>query len=185
MALPGRRVAVITGDGFEEAELRDPVLALREHGVDVTVIGPDRHAMEQGMLGLRHFEPSGRVRADLCIDEAHVEDFDALYLPGGRAPDELRMNEKILDFVSEFDDAEKPIAAICHGPQILISANLVDGRILTAYPSIEVDLENAGGNYMDSEVVEDRNWITSRGPQDLPVFIEAFLRKLAQLPVSY
>ncbi|HBN08350.1 MAG TPA: protease [Cyanobacteria bacterium UBA8530] len=185
MALPGRRVAVITGDGFEESELLEPVRALRQQGVEVRIIGPDRHSVEQGMVGLRHFEIGQRVRADLCIEDASVEDFDALLIPGGRAPDELRMNQRILDFVSEFDDTGKPIGAICHGAQVLISADLVDGRILTGFPSIAVDIENAGGNFMDSEVVEDRNWITSRYPQDLPAFVEAFTRALAQMPVSY
>lgn len=183
MAIPGKRVAVITGDGFEEAELLDPIRAMQNQGVDVTIIGPDRHSVEVGMQGFRHLEPGQCIKADMCIEEAHVEDFDALLLPGGRAPDELRMNGFILDFVSEFDDTGKPVMTICHGPQILISANLVDGRILTGYPSIAVDIENAGGNYMDSEVVEDRNWISSRNPHDIPAFIDAIMRRLAEMPI--
>jgi protease I len=166
------RVAIIASDGFEEAELKEPLAALREAGAQVDVIGPQAAAIQ----GFRHMEPADRVSADRSLDEVNPGEYEALMLPGGALnADFLRADERALDFVRQFDEAKKPIAAICHAPWLLVSADLVDGRTLTSYHTIQDDIRNAGGNWVDETVVRDGNWVTSRQPGDLPQFNAAML----------
>ncbi|HEX3656826.1 MAG TPA: type 1 glutamine amidotransferase domain-containing protein [Pirellulales bacterium] len=166
------RVAILASDGFEEAELKEPLAALREAGAQVDVIGPQAGVIQ----GFRHMEPSDRVTADRSLDEVNPGEYEALMLPGGALnADFLRADERALDFVRQFDEARKPIAAICHAPWLLVSADLVDGRTLTSYHTIQDDIRNAGGNWVDEAVVRDGNWVTSRQPADLPQFNAAML----------
>lgn len=166
--LSGRRVAVLVADGFEMVEYSVPVNALRLAGADITVI-----SLRRGRIrGVNLHEPARRVHADLTIDEADPNDYDALFFPGGFInPDLLRQSNAVRNFVRAFDRAQKPIATLCHGPWVLASAGLVRGRTLTSWPGVRDDLVNAGGTWLDQEVVRDGNWVTSRGPQDLRAFV--------------
>jgi protease I len=171
--LAGKRVALLVEDEFEDQELTGPLEALRQAGATVTVIGPTAGAQYRGKRG------RATVAADLSAGEARIQDFDALVIPGGYAPDRMRMRHAMVDLAREAMDAGKPVAAICHGPQLLISANALRGRTLTCWPSIAVDVKNAGGLYVDKPVVQDQNLITSRKPDDVPAFSEAIVRALS------
>jgi protease I len=177
-SLAGRRVAILVEDEFEDRELTGPLDALRAAGADVTIVGPTRGASFRGKRG------DATVASDLAAGEARMGDFDALVIPGGNAPDKMRLRHAMVDLVRDAMDAGKPVAAICHGPQLLISANALRGRTLTCWPSIAVDVKNAGGLYVDKPVVEDGNLITSRKPDDVPVFSEAIIRALSRVQVS-
>jgi protease I len=161
------RVAVIASDGFEEAELIEPVKALRNVGAQVDVI-----SLKTGEIqGFQHLDQAGRVKVDKTIDQVQASDYDGLLLPGGaNNADFLRAEAGVLEFVKAFDEAKKPIAAICHAPWILISAGILEERILTSYHTIADDLKNAGAHYVDQQVVVDRNLVTSRQPQDIAAF---------------
>jgi deglycase len=172
--LAGKRVAILVEDGFEDRELTGPVEALRAAGATVTVVGPTAGAEFHGKRG-------AVVAAELGAGSARMRDFDALVIPGGHAPDKMRMRHAMVDLARDAMDAGKPVAAICHGPQVLISANVLRGRTLTCWPSIAVDVKNAGGLYVDKPVVEDGNLITSRKPDDVPVFSEAIIRALSRV----
>ncbi|HZT87245.1 MAG TPA: type 1 glutamine amidotransferase domain-containing protein, partial [Stellaceae bacterium] len=165
--LKDKRVAVLATDGFEQAELTEPVKALRESGARVDVVAP--HGGEiQGML---HHDKGDKVRVDRTLDEAKPNEYAALVLPGGVAnPDQLRTDTRAVGFVRHFVEAQKPIAAICHGPWTLIEARAVKGRKMTSWPSLKTDLKNAGAEWIDREVVVDGNLVTSRKPDDLPAF---------------
>jgi protease I len=167
------RVAVIASDGFEEAELLEPVKALKNAGADVEII-----SLKPGVIqGYRHQEKATRVQVDKTIGEVQPAQYDALLLPGGAInADTMRSDQKVLDFVRLMDETKKPIAAICHAPWILISAGLADNRMLTSYHTIKDDLKNAGAHYVDQMVVVDRNWVTSRQPDDIPAFNREFLK---------
>ena len=171
--LSGKRVAMLVEDDFEDFELTGPVDALRAAGAVVTLVGPAQGATYRGKRG------EAVVTADLAAGAAHLKDFDALVIPGGHAPDKMRMRHAMVDLTRDAMEAGKPVAAICHGPQLLISANAIRGRTLTCWPSIAVDIKNAGGLYVDKPVVEDGNLITSRKPDDVPAFSEAIIRALA------
>jgi protease I len=173
-ALSGKRVAMLVEDGFEDLELMGPLEALRAAGATVTVIGPTSGVQFKGKRG------TAAVTSDLAAGAARIRDFDALVIPGGHAPDKMRMRHAMVDLARDAMDAGKPVAAICHGPQVLISANALRGRTLTCWPSIAIDVKNAGGLYVDKPVVEDRNLITSRKPDDVPVFSEAIIRALTR-----
>src|SRR5438445_296859 len=177
MSLAGKRVAVLVEDEFEDRELTGPVAALRDAGATVTMIGPTSGAQFTGKRG------EAVVTSDLAAGAARMKDFDALVIPGGHAPDKMRMRHAMVDLARDAMDANKPVAAICHGPQLLISANALRGRTLTCWPSIAIDVKNAGGLYVDKPVVEDRNLITSRKPDDVPVFCEAIIRALSRVHV--
>ena len=177
MTLAGKRVAVLVEDEFEDQELMGPVEALRGAGATVTVVGPTAGAAFRGKRG------TVTVNSDLAAGAARMKDFDALVIPGGHAPDKMRMRHAMVDLARDAMEAGKPVAAICHGPQVLISANALRGRTLTCWPSIAVDVKNAGGLYVDKPVVEDGNLITSRKPDDVPVFCEALIRALSQVGV--
>ena len=176
--LSGKRVAMLVEDEFEDRELTGPLEALRQAGAAVSVVGPTAGAEYHGKRG------EARVTADLAAGAARMKDFDALVIPGGYAPDKMRMRHAMVDLTREAMEEGKPVAAICHGPQLLISANALGGRTLTCWPSIAVDVKNAGGLYVDKPVVEDGNLITSRKPDDVPAFIEAIIRALSRVRVS-
>jgi protease I len=165
------RVAILVEDAFEDSELTSPRDALRGAGVQVTIVGAIAGHTYTGKKG-------ATVTADVAAGAVKPQDFDAVVVPGGHAPDKMRMRHAMVDLVRDLFGAGKPIAAICHGPQLLINANILRGRTLTCWPSIAVDVKNAGGRYVDKPVVEDGNLITSRKPDDLPQFNEALLRQL-------
>ena len=175
-ALLGLRVAVLTADGFEQVEVTDPVDALEDAGAEVDVV-----SLRPGWIrGMNHMKQGKKVRVDVPLVDADAADYDALLIPGGLiGPDQLRMNGAALDFVRAFDYAGKPIAAICHGPWLLISAGLARGRRMTSWPAIRDDVRNAGGLWEDDSLVHDRNWISSRGPHDLPRFRRAIVDHFA------
>jgi protease I len=175
--LHDRKVAMLVTDGFEQVELTKPRTALEDAGAEVDIVAP----------------ASGRVRAwnrrewgdefeiDVSLANARPEDYDALVLPGGvMSPDKLRMNEGAVRFVRAFFDANKPVAAICHGPWTLIDAGVVEGRELTSYPSLRKDLENAGARWVNREVVVDNGLVTSRDPNDLPAFNRKMVEEIAE-----
>ena len=175
--LSGKRVAMLVEDEFEDLELTGPLNALREAGATVTLIGPTAGAQFSGKRG------KAVVTSDVAAGTARMNDFDALVIPGGHAPDKMRMRHAMVDLARDAMDAGKPVAAICHGPQLLISANALRGRTLTCWPSIAIDVKNAGGLYVDKPVVEDGNLITSRKPDDVPLFSEAIIKALSKVQV--
>jgi protease I len=175
--LSGKKVAVLATDYFEEAELLEPVKALREAGAQVDII-----ALKPGEIqGLKHVDKGQAVKVDKTLDEADAADYDALVLPGGAVnADQLRAEEKAKDFVIKLmDELEKPTAVICHAPWMLVSARLARGRKLTSFHTIRDDMVNAGADWVDEEVVVDGNLITSRSPDDLPAFNKALIDALA------
>jgi protease I len=167
------RVAVLASDGFEESELTEPVKALRDVGAQVTILSIKRGQIQ----GVRHdIDKTMKVNVDRAIRDVSTEEFDAVHLPGGTVnADSMRMVPEVQAFLRAMQDAGKPIAAICHAPWELVSAGLVHGRTLTSYNTIQDDIRNAGGDWVDREVVEDGNWVTSRQPGDLPAFNRAML----------
>jgi protease I len=175
--LAGKRVAMLVEDEFEDRELTGPLEALRAAGATVTIIGPTAGAQFTGKRG------EAIVTSDVSAGSAHMKDFDALVIPGGHAPDKMRMRHAMVDLARDAMEANKPVAAICHGPSLLISANSLKGRTLTCWPSIAIDVKNAGGRYVDKPVVEDGNLITSRKPDDVPVFSDAIIRALSKVHV--
>lgn len=177
--LSAKTVAVLATNGFEQSELTEPVKALKEAGVTVHIVAPERGTI----TGWDNKDWGDEVDVDRTIDEAQarVDEYDALVLPGGvMNPDQLRMREDATRFVREFFKAGKPVAAICHGPQILIDAGVIEGRTLTSYPSIKNDLKNAGARWTDQAVVVDEGLVTSRTPDDLPQFNAKLLEELAE-----
>jgi len=173
-SLAGKRVAMLVEDEFEDRELTGPLESLRAAGAVVTVIGPTKGASYRGKKG------EATMTAELSAGEARMRDFDALVIPGGHAPDKMRLRHAMVDLARDAMAAGKPVAAICHGPQLLISADALRGRTLTCWPSIAIDVKNAGGLYVDKPVVEDGNLITSRKPDDVPVFSDAIIRALSR-----
>ena len=174
-SLSGKRVAILVEEEFEDRELTGPRDALAASGASITIVGPTAGATFQGKRG------EASVTSDLAAGAARAKDFDALVIPGGYAPDRMRMRHAMVDFAREMMDAGKPVAAICHGPQLLISANVLRGRTLTCWPSIAIDVKNAGGLYVDKPVVEDGHLITSRKPDDVSVFSDALIRALSRV----
>jgi protease I len=173
LALTGKRVAMLVEDDFEDRELTGPLEALRAAGAAVTIVGPTAGTEFRGKRG------DAVVKSDLAAGAASIRNFDALVIPGGYAPDRMRMRHAMVDLARDAMEAGKPVAAICHGPQLLISANALRGRTLTCWPSIAIDVKNAGGLYVDKPVVLDGNLITSRKPDDVAVFSEAIIRALS------
>lgn len=171
-SLSNRKIAVLMADGFEVAEYTVPVNALRLAGADVTVV-----SLRRGRIrGVNLHEPGRKVRVDLTLDKAAAADFDGLFIPGGFInPDLLRQSAQARKFVGDFEKSRKPIATLCHGPWVLASAGLLQGRTLTSWPGIRDDLVNAGAVWLDQYVVRDANWLTSRGPQDFTQFVPALL----------
>jgi protease I len=170
------RVAVIVDEMFEDAEFRVPYDRLRKEGYEVVIIGHDAGARLTGKKGRES------IITEKSIREVSPEDFDALVIPGGYSPDHLRLDPAMVRFTKEFVNAGKPVAAVCHAGWMLAEADVLDGRTVTSWPSIKTDLINAGATWVDREVVEDGNLITSRKPADLPAFTEAILRHLEGRP---
>ncbi|HET7813463.1 MAG TPA: type 1 glutamine amidotransferase domain-containing protein [Candidatus Baltobacteraceae bacterium] len=177
-SVEGKRIAALVGDGYEESELTEPRRALEEAGAILTIVGVDEKS-RQKIRGKRGLDDAGSVKAEELVADCTAEDFDGVLIPGGVSPDHIRTNKDVQRFVREFDAAKKPMFAICHGAQVLISAQIVRGRQLTGAHSIADDIRNAGGLYRDQPVVQDSNWVSSRGPEDLPQFNRALLEKLA------
>jgi protease I len=171
-ALAGRRVAILVENDFEDSELTGPRDALKDAGATVVIVGPTANTEFKGKkLGTV-------ITSEIGAGAAKSKDFDAVVIPGGYAPDKMRMRHAMVDFTREMYEAGKPVAAICHAASMLISANAVKGRTLTCWPSVAIDVKNAGGLYVDKPVVEDGNLITSRKPDDIPFFNDAIIRAL-------
>jgi protease I len=179
--LSGMRVAVLMTDGVEQSELVEPSNALIEAGAQVTVIAPKKGEIQ----AFKHHDKAEKFNAEKSLDEVSATDFDALLLPGGALnADALRVEKKAQEFAQQIDGAGKPIAVICHGPWLLVSAGLTKGRKLTSYHTIRDDIRNAGAIWDDSEVIRERNWVSSRQPKDIPTFnremIDLFREHLQQ-----
>ena len=175
--LKNKTVAILATDGFEQSELFEPLKALQEAGADVKIV-----SLKSGEIKGWDKKNWGKsIGVDLTVAKAQADDFDGLVLPGGvMNPDSLRLSEEAVAFVREFGDAGKPIAAICHGPWTLINADLVQGRTMTSWPSLEADLTNAGATWVDKEVVSSEGLITSRKPDDLPAFNRTLIEELKE-----
>jgi len=175
--LDGMRVAIILSDDFEQAEMTEPRKALEQVGATTVLISP-----KPGQVtGMNHDVKADSFPVDMTLDQAQPSDFDAVMLPGGALnADFLRLNPKAQDFVRQLDSSGKPMAIICHAPWLLVSAGLVKGRKLTSYHTIQDDIRNAGGNWVDQEMVRDHNWVTSRSPKDLGAFNPAMVSLFAE-----
>jgi protease I len=170
----GKRIAALIGDGFEEIDLMEPRRALEDAGAIVTIVGLDERS-RQKIRGKRGLDDGQSVRAEELVADCTAEDFDAVLIPGGTSPDRLRTDKE----VQRFDAAKKPIFCIGHGVQVLISSQLARGRQVTGAHSIADDIRNAGGLYRDQPTVQDSNWVSTRGGEDMPQFNRAMLEKLA------
>ncbi|HEX4768575.1 MAG TPA: type 1 glutamine amidotransferase domain-containing protein [Lichenihabitans sp.] len=169
----GRKIAVLATDGVEEVELTEPVKALKSAGATVSIV-----SLKTGKIQAmtKDVNAAGQYDVDVVVGDAKPDAFDGLVLPGGTTnPDKLRLDEKAVAFVKAFADSGKPIAAICHGPWMLINAGAVKGRRMTSWPSLRADLSNAGATWVDETVVKDGALVTSRNPQDLPAFCGAIV----------
>ncbi|MFN2602455.1 MAG: type 1 glutamine amidotransferase domain-containing protein [Gemmatimonadaceae bacterium] len=175
--LKGKRVAILATDGVEEIELKEPRKALDAAGAETTLVSPKTGTIK----AWQHDQWGGQIRVDLALDEAREEDFDALMLPGGvMNPDHLRVNRNAVEFVRSFFAAGKPVAAICHGPWMLVEAGVVRGKTLTSWPSLKTDIQNAGGDWVNREVVNDEGLVTSRRPDDIPQFNAKMLEEFGE-----
>ena len=177
--IPDSRVLIVATDGFEEWELFGPRQILQQRGADVVLASLKRDPIQATV----HDDPGRTIRPDLTVDEASADDFDALILPGGvRNPDTLRLHGNVIDLIRAFDRHDKPIGAICHGPWLLVEADLLRGRTATSWPSIRTDLRNAGANVVDEAAVTDRNIVTSRKPDDVEAFTNALIDLIEDRP---
>jgi protease I len=175
--LNGRKVAVLATDGFEEEELTKPIERLRAEGAEVHIVSPKSDEITSWVHGVW----GEKFRVDVPLANASVETYDGLLLPGGVInPDRLRREQQAVDLVRAFYDANKPIAAICHGPWMLIEAGVVRGLRMTSFHSIRTDVRNAGAECVDEEVVVDRGIVTSRKPDDIPAFNDKFVEEIAE-----
>jgi protease I len=170
--LDGKRIAILAEEDFEDSELIEPLRSMKNAGARVVIVGTGSKESYKGKRG------NASVSVDTTADKVKVEDFDAVIIPGGYAPDKMRRDPSMVELVKKAYELGKVVAAICHGPQLLISANIVRGRKVTSWPSIAVDLENAGADWVDAPVVQDGNLITSRKPADLPRFNKAIIEAL-------
>lgn len=175
--LSNKSIAVLVADGFEQVELTSPVAALQEAEANVDIIS----VADGKVKGWNHTEWGDSFDVDKTLEQASADDYDALLLPGGVLnPDELRTHEDAVTFTREFFKAGKPIAAICHGPQLLIETDALAGRTVTSYPSLKTDLKNAGARWQDQQVVVDKGLVTSRTPDDLPAFNRKMVEEFAE-----
>lgn len=175
--LQGKRVAIIVTDGFEQIEMTSPREALEKAGAKGVLIAPKKGEV----YAFKHHDKADRFKAELALEDARPEDFDAVMLPGGVVnADALRIDKKARQFVQAIDRAGKPIAVICHGPWLLISAGLIRGRHITSWPTLQDDLRNAGANWEDKECIRDGNLVSSRRPDDLPVFNREMVKLFAE-----
>jgi protease I len=175
--LQGKKIAIVATDGFEQVELTEPKKALQAAGATVEVVSPKAGQIK----GWNHTDWGENTPVDRTFDEVKPTDYDGIVLPGGQInPDKLRIEPKAVAFVTEFVNSGKPVGAICHGPWLLVEAGVLKKRTLTSWPSVRTDIRNAGGHWVDEEVVTDGNLTTSRKPDDLPAFNERLIRELSQ-----
>jgi len=172
--LSGKRIAILAEEGFEDSELVEPMRAMKNADARVVIVGSGTKETYKGKRG------RATVTVDTTADKVNAKDFDGIIVPGGNAPDKMRLHQSMVDLVKAAHNAGKLVAAICHGPQLLISADIVRGRHVTSWPSIAVDLRNAGANWVDAPVVQDGNIITARKPADLPRFNKAIIQALQE-----
>ena len=175
--LDGKKVAILVTDGFEQVELTQPREALDEAGAETKIV-----SLKSGKIqGMNHADKGNKFDVDQTLDEARPEEFDALMIPGGLMnPDALRSNDDALEFTRHFFREGKPVAAICHGPWVLIDAGVVRGRMLTSWPAIKTDVKNAGGKWINEEVVVDNGLVTSRKPDDIPAFNKKMIEEFCE-----
>jgi len=175
--LDGKKVAILVTDGFEQVEMTKPREALDEAGAETKIV-----SLKPGKIqGMHHADKGDKFDVDLTLDEARPETFDALLIPGGLMnPDALRSNDDALEFARHFFREGKPVAAICHGPWVLIDAGVVRGRMLTSWPAIKNDVKNAGGKWVNEEVVVDNGLVTSRKPDDIPAFNKKMIEEIRE-----
>lgn len=175
--LAGKTIAVLATDGFEQVELDKPVAALKAAGAVIEIVAPKSGAIQ----GFNHHDKGDQTTVDRTLQDAAPADYDGLVLPGGVInPDALRLEAEAIDFIRTFVEAGKPIAAICHGPWTLIDAGAAKGRTMTSWPSLRIDLQNAGATWVDEEVVVDNGLVTSRNPDDLPAFCAKMVEEFAE-----
>jgi protease I len=178
-SLPNARILIVATDGFEEWELFGPRQILQKRGADVVLASLKLDPIQATV----HDDPGKTIRPDLTVDDANADDFDALILPGGvRNPDTLRLHGNVIDLIKAFNDQGKPIGAICHGPWLLVEADLLRGRTATSWPSIRTDLRNAGANVIEDAAVTDGNIVTSRKPDDVEAFTNAIIDLIEDRP---
>jgi protease I len=175
--LKGKRVAILAADMFERVELEEPRDALKEAGAEIEIV-----SLQPGEIqGFDHFDPASKVEVDRAVEEVSADDYDALLVPGGVGnPDQLRGDENAVEFVRSFFEQGKPVAAICHAPWVLVEAGIVRDRKLTSWPTLQTDIRNAGGNWVDEEVVVDQGLVTSRKPDDIPAFNRKMIEEFAE-----
>src|SRR5436309_4346971 len=175
--LAGKKVAILAADMFERVELEEPRKALEKAGAKAEIV-----SIHDGEIqGFDHFEPRNKVKVDKTVEEVSVDDYDALFIPGGVGnPDQLRGDENAVNFVREFAASMKPIAAICHAPWVLVEAGVVRGRTVTSWPTLQTDIRNAGGKWVDKEVVVDEGIVTSRKPDDIPAFNKKMIEEFSE-----
>ena len=175
--LEGKRVAILAADMFEQAELEKPREALEKAGATIEII-----SIHDGEIqGFDHFEPKKKVKVDKTVEEVSVGDYDALFVPGGVGnPDQLRGDENAVHFVRSFFEQGKPVAAICHAPWVLVEAGVARDRRLTSWPTLQTDIRNAGGNWVDEEVHVDEGLVTSRNPDDIPAFNDKIIEEFCE-----
>src|SRR5437667_1118682 len=175
--LAGKKVAILVADGFEQVEMTKPRNALEEAGAETKIVSPKSGQIQ----GMHHADKGDKFDVDLTLDDARPEEFDALMIPGGLMnPDQLRSTPEALEFTRHFFREGKPVAAICHGPQVLISASLVRGKTMTSWPAIRADLRNAGAKWINEEVVVDNGLVTSRKPDDIPAFNKKMIEEFCE-----
>ena len=175
--LRGRKVAILVEDGFEQVELTEPRQALEEAGAETDLIAPEGGKVQ----AFDHLDKADTFEVDKTVAEADAGDYDGVVLPGGVAnPDNLRMERDAVQFLRDFFEAGKPVAAICHAAWMLVEADMVKGRKLTSFPSVQTDIRNAGGEWVDEEVVVDSGLVTSRKPDDLPAFCAKTIEEIAE-----
>jgi protease I len=175
--LQGKKVAILAADMFERVELEKPRKALEDAGATTEVV-----SIHEGEIrGFDHFDPATTVKVDRTVEEVSVDDYDALLIPGGVGnPDQLRGDENAVAFVRDFAESKKPMAVICHGPWMLVESGVVRGRRVTSWPTLQTDIRNAGGEWVDEEVVVDDGIVTSRTPKDLPAFCGKLLEEFEE-----
>jgi protease I len=175
--LEGKKVAILAADMFERVELEEPRKALEAAGATTEIV-----SIHDGEIkGFDHFDPAATVKVDRTVEEISVDDYDALLIPGGVGnPDQLRGDENAVNFVREFAEAGKPMAVICHGPWVLVEAGVVRGKKVTSWPTLQTDIRNAGGDWVDEEVVVTEGIVTSRKPDDIPAFNKKMIEEFCE-----
>ena len=175
--LKGKKVAILAADMFERVEFEQPRKALEDAGAETEVVSI--HSGE--IQGFDHFDPANKIKVDKTVEEVSPDDYDALLIPGGVGnPDQLRGDENAVNFVRDFAQAKKPMAVICHGPWMLVESGVVRGRRVTSWPTLQTDIRNAGGEWVDKEVVVDEGIVTSRKPDDIPAFNKKMIEEFCE-----